>query len=468
MKPTLVTLLLVNIFLAVTDCGHGHAHDHHGHSHGGHDEPNPAYKWSKAANVAEEDLTLDEEGIDYDNIETITGHGHAHVMDSHDNHHHGHAHEHNGHHGHAQGHHGHSHGPPQKEPTAEEREKYRKKLHANWDDDEEEESHDSMSTIWFNAIMATLLISAAPFFILFFIPLDNSAEKQWLLKILLAFASGGLLGDAFLHLIPHALMAVQADEGGHGHSHAHGHSHGGDDGHGPHDMSVGLGVLSGILAFLCVEKFVRIMKGGHGHSHNIPLEKSLEKKKIKDTQEKKAKSSDDENDDITEDKDEVIEESESKVEEVEDQEIKVSGFLNLAADCFHNFTDGLAVGASFLAGESIGTITTITILFHEVPHEIGDFAILIQSGVPRGKAIALQALTAVGALTGCVVSLVLGGATDAAASLTLPFTAGGFIYIATVSVIPELLEGATFKQSVMEVIALLMGVLMMVIIAQYE
>merc|ERR1719228_47156 len=176
-----------------------------------------------------------------------------------------------------------------------------KKLHANWDDDEEEESHDSMSTIWFNAIMATLLISAAPFFILFFIPLDNSAEKQWLLKILLAFASGGLLGDAFLHLIPHALMAVDSgEEGGHGHSHAsHGHSHGGDEGgHAPHDMSVGLGVLSGIVAFLCVEKFVRIMKGGHGHSHGpappTPTnkgEKTADKKVEKD---KKAKNSDNE------------------------------------------------------------------------------------------------------------------------------------------------------------------------------
>merc|ERR1712106_940518 len=219
-------------FLTVTEGGQGHAHDHHGHAHGGHDEPNPSFKWSKAANAPEEDLTLDEEGIDYDNIETIVGHVHAHVV--------------------------HSHGPPQREPTAEEREKFRKKLHANWDDDDEE-AHNDTSSVWFNAIMATLLISAAPFFILFFIPLDNSAEKQWLLKILLAFASGGLLGDAFLHLIPHALMAVDTgDEGGHGHSHAsHGHSHGGDDaGHAPHDMSVGLGVLSGIVAFLCVEKFV--------------------------------------------------------------------------------------------------------------------------------------------------------------------------------------------------------------------
>ena len=79
----------------------------------------------------------------------------------------------------------------------------RKKLHANWDEEDDEAA---ASSVWFNAIMATLLISAAPFFILFFIPLDNSQEKQWLLKILLAFASGGLLGDAFLHLIPHAII----------------------------------------------------------------------------------------------------------------------------------------------------------------------------------------------------------------------------------------------------------------------
>merc|ERR1712203_1126122 len=156
-------------------------------------------------------------------------------------------------------------------------------------------------------------------------------------------------------------------------------------------------------------------------------------------------------------------EAEKEPESGEDSEdIKVAGYLNLAADMFHNFTDGLAVGASYLAGDSVGLITTITILFHEIPHEIGDFAILIQSGVPRGKAIALQALT------GCALSLLLGGATEAATTLTLPFTAGGFIYIATVSVIPELLEGSSLKQTLMEVIALLLGVGMMVIIAQYE
>lgn len=66
-------------------------------------------------------------------------------------------------------------------------------------------------------------------------------------------------------------------------------------------------------------------------------------------------------------------------------ELKVSGYLNLAADFTHNFTDGLAIGASYLAGKNIGIITTVTVLLHEVPHEIGDFAILIQSGCSRKK-----------------------------------------------------------------------------------
>lgn len=59
--------------------------------------------------------------------------------------------------------------------------------------------------------------------------------------------------------------------------------------------------------------------------------------------------------------------------------------MNLAADFAHNFTDGLAVGASYLAGNTIGFVTTFTVLLHEVPHEIGDFAILIQSGCTKRK-----------------------------------------------------------------------------------
>ncbi|XP_033980417.1 zinc transporter Slc39a7-like [Trematomus bernacchii] len=71
-------------------------------------------------------------------------------------------------------------------------------------------------------------------------------------------------------------------------------------------------------------------------------------------------------------------------------DIKVSGYLNLAADFTHNFTDGLAIGVSFLVSPAVGAVTTLTILLHEVPHEIGDFAILVQSGCTKKKAMCLQ------------------------------------------------------------------------------
>jgi zinc transporter 7 len=92
----------------------------------------------------------------------------------------------------------------------------------------------------------------------------------------------------------------------------------------------------------------------------------------------------------------------------------------------------------------------------------------LNSSLFIGQAIFLQLITAVGALTGCAVSLLAEGIGAAATAWILPFTAGGFIYIATVSVIPELLENSKFSQTLMEIAALLAGVYMMVLIAEYE
>lgn len=121
--------------------------------------------------------------------------------------------------------------------------------------------------VWGEAMLSTVLISLAPFLILFVVPLDSATGNENFLKVLLSFASGGLLGDAFLHLIPHAIGASKE----HSHSHNHVTSH--EHSHSIEDLSVGLWVLFGILAFLCVEKFVRYVKGGHGHSHGKPLKK---------------------------------------------------------------------------------------------------------------------------------------------------------------------------------------------------
>ena len=164
--------------------------------------------------------------------------------------------------------------------------------------------------LWIEALSATAIISVSPVFILLFIPLDNTEKHEPLLKVLLAFASGGLLGDAFLHLIPHA-VSPHSHDGEHGHSHGgpdhshdHGHSHG-DGGH-SHDMSVGLWVLAGIVAFLMVEKFVRIVKGSHGHSHGPAPVKDVSKTL------KKSAEDDNKDDDISTAKDEDKEGNENE------------------------------------------------------------------------------------------------------------------------------------------------------------
>nr|XP_034963541.1 zinc transporter SLC39A7 isoform X2 [Zootoca vivipara] len=457
---------------------HGHAHEdfHHGHSHAhghGHTHEDIWHGHAHDDGHTHEGIWhghAHDDGHTHEGIwhghahEDHHGHSHSHGGHSHEGLHHGHSHEdfHHGHsHGHEDPHHGHGHfhegplhhshshespagGPSEAQsfPRNEKPLPRREKLEP--------------LQLWTYAIGATLLISAAPYFILFLIPVEsNTSQHQALLKLLLSFASGGLLGDAFLHLIPHALEPHSHHGEGAGHSHAkptsHGHSHQGSEHQ--HMMSVGLWVLGGIVAFLVVEKFVRHVKGGHGHhghSHAKSSDDEAETEPLRGkTSEKKIAPS-------------------QGNQKPPDSAMRVSGYLNLAADFAHNFTDGLALGASFLAGGTVGAVTTLTVLLHEVPHEVGDFAILVQSGCSKKKAMKLQLVTALGALAGTICSLLAEGVGEAATAWILPFTAGGFIYVATVSVIPELLQDSGPVQSLLEVLGLVGGVAMMVFIAQYE
>lgn len=251
--------------------------------------------------------------------------------------------------------------------------------HHDHDHDHYDHDHDhghdparmNYNDVIMKAVGSTLLISAAPFFILFFVPLDNTKQRESLLKVLLSFASGGLLGDAFLHLIPHAMIPHSHAE--HEHTHSHGHEGSEAEPH-VHDISVGLCVLLGIIVFLIVEKAVRIIKGDHSHDSHGHSHKVSEKKGALSNKSSKKKEKESDNKTIAENH-----------EIMAGSDIKIAGYLNLVADFLHNFTDGLAIGASYMAGKNIGYVTTFTILLHEIPHEIGDFAILIQSGYGKRK-----------------------------------------------------------------------------------
>ncbi|CAG8580425.1 3605_t:CDS:2 [Diversispora eburnea] len=237
-----------------------------------------------------------------------------------------------------------------------------------------------------NSLLGTLYISSIPNFILYFVPPDIKPSS---LNSLVSFAVGGLLGDVFLHLLPHSFLGendensnetidnfIKVDE--------------------KKNVIIGLAIFTGLMI------------------------------------------------------------------------IKLSAYLNLFADATHNFTDGLAMAASFYTSPSIGATTTVAVFFHEIPHEIGDYAILIQSGFTKRSAMFSQFITAIGAFL--EISGGILGTGIFLGDLIIPFTAGGFLYIATVGVIPELLEisgkfNKDIKQAITEFIAMFIGIGMMTIIA---
>merc|ERR1719427_722317 len=143
---------------------------------------------------------------------------------------------------------------------------------------------------------------------------------------------------------------------------------------------------------------------------------------------------------------------------------RIMGYLNLLANCIDNFTHGLAVSGSFVVSIPVGLCTTLAILLHEIPHEIGDFAILLQAGFNRWEAAKGQILTASGALLGCLFGLLAESAGDASCWV-LPFTSGGFIYISCVTILPDLVQETSFVESVKQMLALFLGIAVMAMVS---
>ena len=135
--------------------------------------------------------------------------------------------------------------------------------------------------------------------------------------------------------------------------------------------------------------------------------------------------------------------------------------LNLFADALHNFVDGMLIAGSYLASVPVGIATTIAVFLHEIPQEIGDFAVLIHSGMSRKKALFMNFLSALTSVLGAVVVLML-SSTDGIFKLILPFTAGGFIYIAAADLLPELHKREyTLKSAAFQLVSILIGIAVM-------
>ncbi|KAF9041061.1 Zinc/iron permease [Hymenopellis radicata] len=324
-----------------------------------------------------------------------------------------------------------------------------------------------------NSILGTFYISSVPNFILAFIPAEINGNT---LNTMTAFATGGLLSDVFLHLVPHSFMGEHQDPGVHFVMVEE-----------KRNILIGLGIFSGFAAFFFMEKTLRVLGGGeedgHSHSHHshdpsIAQSSGASVSASTDGLRSRAK-------------------SESNAEHVIEAPShssgpsKLSAYLNLFGDFVHNI-----MAASFYASPLIGATTTLACFAHEIPHEIADYSILIRSGFTKRQAMQSQFLTAVGAFVGTFIGIAVHNATSSGdvheggmnlaagvrqdapgllgttlkmADLVIPFVAGGFLYIGAVAVLPTLLaESKSGAQAMREFAAMFVGVVCMFLVAWNE
>lgn len=130
-------------------------------------------------------------------------------------------------------------------------------------------------------------------------------------------------------------------------------------------------------------------------------------------------------------------------------EVKSFTYLNLLGDGVHNLIDGTIIGASFLISIPAGLVTTIAVAFHELPQEIGDFAILVYGGIERTRALMMNFVTALMAVAGTLIVYLIYPSLDFIGFL-VGFVGGGFIYISSAELIPELQREKNFKRSVIQ------------------
>ncbi len=148
-------------------------------------------------------------------------------------------------------------------------------------------------------------------------------------------------------------------------------------------------------------------------------------------------------------------------EDKEDDHIHPVGKLVLFTDGFHNMIDGVIIGASFLVSVPIGIATTIAVILHEIPQEIGDFAVLIHSGYTKKRALWLNFLSALASVLGLIFIYIFGNVIKDSVVWFVPIAAGGFIYIAVADLIPELHKTKNIKHSIIQLCIIMAGVISM-------
>ncbi|MBD3195294.1 MAG: hypothetical protein GF317_09580 [Candidatus Lokiarchaeota archaeon] len=239
-----------------------------------------------------------------------------------------------------------------------------------------------------------------------------------ILFILVAFATGTIFATAIFDLIPEAIHHLEELN---------------DTGANLSESLVfGFSIL-GFVVFYIIERFVYWF---HGHAHHKGNEMVCY-------------------DNITDDLDKIVQKGEK---------IKSFAILNLVGDGLHNLLDGIIIMVAFLNGFGMGIVITIAVLFHELPQEIGDFGILIYGGFSKMKALLFNFLSAMIAMIGGLVALILSANLELFNLFFLAFSGGGFLYLSATELMPELLKQRNFKKSIIQSLIFLIGIIIIVIL----
>jgi len=235
-------------------------------------------------------------------------------------------------------------------------------------------------------LAATLIISLIAFVGVFTFVLKRELLNKALL-VLVALSTGALLGGAFLHLLPEAIIRKDAD------------------------LSIFLYLLLGFSIFFVLEQFLQWR-----HQHTAA------------------------------------------------PNIKPFSYLILVSDAVHNFIDGLIIAASFTISLPLGISTTLAVGLHEIPQELGDFAVLVYGGFGTRKALFFNFITALTAILGGLAGYLASSIMQSSMIYLLPFAAGNFIYIAAADLIPEIKHHTGLGRSILHFTVFLIGIAIMLLV----
>lgn len=140
--------------------------------------------------------------------------------------------------------------------------------------------------------------------------------------------------------------------------------------------------------------------------------------------------------------------------------------VNILGDAIHNYIDGLLIGGSWLVSPALGISTTLAVLLHEIPQELGDFGVLVHSGLSVRRAALLNAASAAVAILGTATAVIAGTVVhERVTELLVPLTAGGFVYIAAANLIPELQHDRSLRALAIQTALISGGIVVMALLA---